>query len=114
MKIDGNPFKNSDTCEGISFSTPDPSLDLAAITITGRYPESGWAMNEVVREMVYIESGTGELLYETGETTSLKLGDVVTIDSGTWFAWNGDMKIIMACQPAFHPNQYKIKEHNEI
>lgn len=114
MKVDGVSFKNSDTCEGVSFASSEDSQDLSVITISGRYPESGWALNKIVHELVYIQSGAGSLIYKSGETIILEKGDVVAVDPQQWFAWDGNMKLIMACQPAFSPKQYKIKDNDEI
>lgn len=110
MKVDGQHFTNSKTCQGESFTVPGAPLDIAEITITGRYPESGWARNKESHEMVRVQSGNGQLLLKSGETTELSQGEAVHVPPGIWFAWNGDMTITMACSPAFKPEQYEAKE----
>lgn len=109
MKLRGAIFKNSTTCEGVAF-TPDAPLDMAEITITGRYPELGWAKNRECHELVRVLDGAGSLQLRDADTIPLAKGDVVHVPAGQWFAWNGNMTILMACSPAFRPDQYEVKE----
>lgn len=109
MKLEGAPFVNSSTCHGVAFSAGAP-LDMAEITIDGRYPEQGWARNTKSHEMVRIVRGTGSLELRDDETTQLAEDDVIHVPPGTWFAWSGDMTITMACSPAFNSEQYETKE----
>jgi len=110
MKIEGLPFKNSETCEGVVFASEKIQHDIARIQISGRYPSEGWAMNEVSDEMVYIAKGRGSLIRKDESLQALEQGDGVFVEAGTWFAWKGDMTIVMSCNPAFNPDQYKWKE----
>ena len=103
-------FKNSDTCEGVSFYDPHAPHDMSDIDIDGRYPEQGWAMNEVSHEMVYVAEGLGKLALKNGETISLPTGASVSISPGEWFAWEGTMRLIMSCSPPFHKDQYRFDE----
>ena len=109
MKMNGVAFQNSSTCKGLSFAEYAP-LDLATIEISGRYPENGWARNLESHEMVYVLQGSGSLMTRDGETTDLVGSDVIHVSPDTWFAWNGNMTILMACSPAFNPEQYEIEE----
>lgn len=111
MKLHGQLFTNSDTCKGQSFAADAP-LDLAEIEISGRYPEVGWACNRECHEMVRVLRGMGRLMLRGGEMTELSEGDVVHVPAGQWFAWSGDMTIIMACSPAFSPEQYEVEEND--
>lgn len=88
-------------------------LDLAEITITGRYPETGWARNCECHEIVRLLRGTGSLALRDGETIELAESDVVHVPPKTWFAWDGDMTILMACSPAFSTEQYEIIEEEK-
>jgi len=109
MKIHSQQFTNSDTCQGESFTVSGAPLDMTLITIAGRYP-AGWARNKVCHEMVRVQSGKGTLLFRDGEVIELSTGDAVYVPAGNWFAWDGDMTIVMACSPAFSKEQYEIKE----
>lgn len=109
MKLAGQKFTNSDTCHGVSFASEDAPLDMAEITINGRYPEQGWARNHQSHEMVRVMNGQGKLWLKDDATIELTVGEVIHIRPNTWFAWEGDMTILMTCSPAFNPDQYEIK-----
>lgn len=109
MKISGERFENSSTCHGVGYAVNDAPLDIAEITIDGRYPESGWARNRLCHEMVRVLRGSGVLHMRDGTATHLELSSVVHVPPGEWFAWNGDMDIMMACSPPFSPEQYELE-----
>lgn len=112
MLIQGRSFENSSTCRGVSYSVPNAQLDLAQIEITGRYPESGWARNQECDEMVRVLRGAGSVVMRNLESIAIESGDVVHIPAGEWFAWDGNMTILMACSPMFDPDKYDIEEGN--
>jgi mannose-6-phosphate isomerase-like protein (cupin superfamily) len=114
VKIEGQQFKNSDTCEGTVFAGENIPQDIATIKITGRYPENGWAINEIVHELALVSEGSGSLEFKGADSHELKVGDVISVEPGKRFAWNGEMTIVMTCSPAFSPNQYKLEDENEV
>ena len=85
MKLNGHLFENSPDCKGVSFTIPGVIHDIASIEITGRYPESGWAVNHEANETVYVARGIGELALRSGEVTPLAQGDVVAVPPETPF-----------------------------
>lgn len=109
MKIEGERFKNSDTCEVVSYSHEDAEHDIAVITLSGRYPE-GWAMNEISDEMVVVLEGEGKLILKDDAVLPLEQGDGAYVPAGHWFAWEGNMVLSMSCAPKFDINNYKLKE----
>ena len=113
MKLHGQEFTNSDTCKGVVFAPEAAPLDFAEITITGRYPEQGWAVNHTVHEMVRIHKGIGVLVLKDVREIDLREGDVVHVPPETLFAWRGDMTLHMSCSPQFDPAQYEIIEEND-
>lgn len=113
MKAEAHNFKNSDACEGVVYTAEYAPLDIATLSITGRYPEGGWAMNEVSHEMVFVQRGLGWLaLRDQGKLINLKEGDGVYVPAGERFAWGGDMAIVMACYPPFSPDQYSVETYD--
>lgn len=113
MKLVGHPFVNSESCSGRSFVADEQTLDMAEININGRYPETGWAKNERVGEMVYVLRGMGQLAIRDAEPIELKVGDVVSVSVGQEFSWTGNnLTILMACSPAFSSEQYTVTEEN--
>lgn len=99
-------FENSPTCKGISYQNTGNDMDGALITVSGRYPTEGFLINEVCREIVYITSGSGSLL-SRGNAHDFSAGDVVFVDKGEVFAWNGSFEGFFVTAPRFDPSQHK-------
>lgn len=58
---------NSDKCKTLEYSFNDKNLDLGIATITGRYPERGYCVNELSQELIYVVEGSGNLCFENGK-----------------------------------------------
>ena len=114
MKLEGIEFKNSEMCQGVAYSDENAAVDMSVIDIKGRYPESGWAVNEKVYEMTYVKKGTGSLTLKDAQVLALEEGSVVSVAPGNRFAWEGNMTIVMACNPPFDSAQYKLEDNNEV
>ena len=112
MTVKGENFQNSETCKGVVFAVPDAPLDFAEITINGRYPEEGWAVNHKVHEMVRVHRGASALAIRGVQEEKLLQGDVVHIPPETPFVWQGDMILHVSCSPPFDPEQYEIKDYD--
>ena len=103
---DVQPFENSPACKGVSYDGTGDDIDGAMITIDGRYPDSGFLVNETCKELVYVTSGDGRLLSRGGALT-FSAGDVIFIDNGEEFAWEGTFVGFFATTPRFDPKQHK-------
>jgi mannose-6-phosphate isomerase-like protein (cupin superfamily) len=99
-------FSNSPTCSGFNFAFGDKDLDLAVVTVNGRYPEEGHLINEVCKEIAFVLSGNGKVGVDN-ETFELSPGDAVMIQPGERFFWEGELEMLMPCNPAFYPEQHK-------
>ncbi len=100
--------ENSDRCKTIEYSFGDKDIDLGLATITGRYPEVGYCVNIVSKELIYVLEGNGELCFED-ETINFKAGDAILIENNKKYYWNTEYcKVSMSCTPAWDPNQHKI------
>lgn len=100
---------NNEHCSIVEYPIDMLAINMALATISGRYPSSGYAINHIVQEMAYIQQGSGSICVN-GETTDLEEGDVVLVEPGDKFFWEGDFKAIIACSPAFSPEQHEICE----
>ena len=98
--------KNSEVCFVTEYEVGDPDIDFASVTITGRYPGEGRITNTQSKEIVYIHEGHGSVEVD-GKLYSLKAGDVVLIEAGEKFYWNGNMTLFISCYPAFTVEQHK-------
>lgn len=77
------------------------------VQINGRYPEKGFAYNEVSKELAFVVSGKGEIIQPAGEN-KIDIGDVILLQPNERFAWEGKLTIFMATSPKFNPGQHKL------
>jgi len=100
--------KNSELCLVTEYPTVDNDLDFALVRLSGRYPpDNKRAVNIKCKEIVYIQNGTGKVVVDSIEYL-LNVGDVVLIDAGEKFYWDGDMTLCISCTPAFDVEQHQI------
>jgi hypothetical protein len=90
----------------VSYGGTGDDIDGALISVNGRYPDSGFLVNEINKELVYVTSGTGKLLSRSGEQ-DFGTGDVIFIDNREEFAWSGSFEGFFATTPRFDPAQHK-------
>lgn len=102
-------FSNGDTCKGIEYPLNDKDINLSMAKITGRYPTAGYCVNEECKELVYVLDGSGSL-NEKDYNISFEKGDVILIDKGEVYYWEGNCEILMPCVPAWYPEQHKLIE----
>ena len=67
---------------------------------------NGRVINLKCKELAYIIKGSGRLVVEDKET-KLNEGDLVLIEAGEKFFWEGNMRMFMPCTPAWYPEQHK-------
>ncbi len=105
-KNEAKKFKNGEACTAIEYPMGDKDINGAVIELSGRYPDRGRTVNEKCKEMAYVIKGSGRVVVE-GVETQLNEGDLVLIDPGEKFFWEGKMTLFMPCTPAWNPDQHK-------
>ncbi len=85
----------------------DKNISGAVAEIHGRYPEKGFAKNELCKELVFVISGEGEIVTEK-EKIFFTVGDTILIDKNEKYYWTGNFSIFMATAPKFSAEQHKI------
>lgn len=105
-KNQSQKHKNSDSCIAIEYPLGDKDINGAVVTIKGRYPEKGRVVNEKCKELCYILEGGGKIVIE-GEEIELNKEDMILIEAGEKIYWDGDMKMYVSCNPAWHHEQHK-------
>ena len=98
--------RNSNACTAIEYPLGDKDINGAVIELNGRYPGKDRAVNLKCKEMAYVIKGSGKLVVEEKEI-KLNEGDLVLIEAGEKYFWEGNMKIFMPCTPAWYPEQHK-------
>jgi mannose-6-phosphate isomerase-like protein (cupin superfamily) len=99
-------FKNNDVCTAIEYPLGDKDINGAIIELNGRYPDKGNVANEICKELAYVIKGSGKVVVE-GKETKLNEGDLVLIEPGEKYFWQGDMTLFVPCTPAWYPEQHK-------
>lgn len=107
---EGVAFKNSELCFGREYNPGSGTIDIAKISIRGRYPQTGWGYLEDTYEMAVIVNGTGFIEIKNGYRKELVTGDVVYIEPLERFCWGGSMDMIVPCSPAFDPAKHKMED----
>lgn len=100
-------FKNSDECVVLEYALGDKDINGAVGKINGRYPEKNRAVNTKCKELGYIISGSGKIIVESKEY-KFSAGDVVLIEPGERYYWEGNFEVFMPCTPAWYPEQHKL------
>ncbi len=98
--------QNGKSCYAFEYPMGDKEINGAIIGITGKYPENGRLVNEKVREMVYVMQGKGSITIE-GDFIQLQEGDLLMIEPGERYVWEGSMRMFVPCVPAWYPEQHK-------
>jgi mannose-6-phosphate isomerase-like protein (cupin superfamily) len=105
---DSKEIKNSETCIATEYPIDDKDINIALVKILkDRYPQEGWAVNEVCKEMVFITKGSATITTEEG-SVDLRKGDVVLVEPGEKYYWEGNFEMIVPCSPAWYVGQHKI------
>lgn len=99
-------FKNSEACTAIEYPLGDKDINGAVIELNGRYPTKGRVVNLKCKEMAYIIKGAGRLVAE-GEEVKFEEGDLMLIDVGEKYFWEGSATMFVPCTPAWNPEQHK-------
>ena len=100
--------QNSDNCKVIEYSFNDKDIDLGVAIIKGRYPASGYGMNLISKELVYILEGSGSLICGD-KKIEFAQGDSILIEPNEKYYFDTQYsKIAMACTPAWSKEQYRM------
>lgn len=104
-KDEATIHQNSPSCEVKEFGGIE-TIDGADILIDGRYPETGFSLNEESSFVIRVLDGTGTLAVQ-GSSQQLAEGDVAFIEKGEAYYFEGqNLSLFMASTPAWNPEQY--------
>lgn len=94
------------------FNFQDESINDAVITIAGRYPVEGYAVNDKSLAMISIEAGTGTIDISGSAVLNLEPGDRVLVHPGDPYALEASDKLVIRyiAAPAWTSSQARIVE----
>ncbi len=99
-------FENSDSCTALDYQFGDKDLYGSVIELNGRYPDKNRVVNLKCKESSYVIKGSGKLVVE-GEEIKLNEGDMVLIDAGEKYFWEGNLTMLVLCSPPWYAEQHK-------
>jgi len=100
--------KNSEKCKTLEYSFIDKDIDLGIATIHGRYPDKGYGVNLISKELIYVIEGSGTLNFEN-EKIKFSEGDSILIEPNEKYYYDTEYcKISMSCTPAWSMEQHKL------
>ena len=99
--------KNSEKTISIEYDTKDNDINIAYVEINGRHPAKGKVLNKISKELIYVVDGMGTLFIEN-KIVELKKDDVVLIEPNEKYYFEGNLKVIPACYPAWNINQVEL------
>ena len=100
--------KNSGKCKTLEYSFMDKDIDLGIAIISGRYPDEGYGINLISKELIYVIEGSGTLNFEN-EKIKFSEGDSILIEPNEKYYYDTEYcKISMSCTPAWQMEQHKL------
>ncbi|HUW22286.1 MAG TPA: cupin domain-containing protein [Candidatus Bathyarchaeia archaeon] len=98
--------KNSQVCLAIEYPLGDKKINGAVIKLKGRYPDHGRVVNLRCKELAFIIRGNGNVVVE-GQKLELNPGDLVLIEPGEKYYWQGNLTMFVPSAPAWYPEQHR-------
>lgn len=93
-------------CTVYEYPHGDPRVGVACAEIRGRYPGSGFALNEKSEELFIVTRGKGRIT-AGGRSYELSEGDSAMILPGERYFFEGDLDMLLCNSPAWNPSQYR-------
>ena len=86
----------------------DKDIDLGIAIISGRYPDDGYGVNLISKELIYVIEGSGTINFEN-EKIEFSEGDSILIEPNEKYYYDTEYcKISMSCTPAWSIEQHKL------
>lgn len=101
-------YKNNEACVAFEYPLNDKDINGAVIEIKGRYPNKGRVVNNKCKELSYIINGSGKVVIEQEEVI-LREGDLILIEPGERYYWDGNMTMFVSCVPTWY-----VEQHQEV
>lgn len=102
-------YTHSPYCFINAYPLGDKDISIVIAEVNGRYPESGWVVNEKCKEIGFVLKGSGTLTTEK-QAVVLFEGDAVLINAGEKYFLQGNMMLLLPTAPAWYGAQHKQSE----
>ena len=93
----------------VDFPIDSASANISKITLTGRYPHRGYALNTSAEMIVYIMEGK-ITLHQDREISSFNEGSVILVKRATKYFWQpeGSVTLLIFSTPPWTAEQQQI------
>lgn len=89
------------------YKLPATRVCIGVSEINGRYPETGYEVDEKVEGCWYVEQGTG-VIWIGGNEYNIEPGDVILVPANDKFYIRGErLRLIVSSSPLWYPEQHK-------
>jgi len=99
-------IKHSKKWIAYEYDHHDKDINIACIEIKGRHPDSGFVMNEKVKEIIFVTKGTGKIVIEK-TAHPLTEGSAVLVLPKQKYYVEGNLTLVIPCTPAWTMQQHK-------
>lgn len=97
-----------DGFSGIDYKKCDEEIDFAIIKVCGKSPKSGYQVNTDCKELLYIIEGSGTItIKNVSPEINFSKGDVIIINRGEQYAFDGNFEASVSCTPAWTSEQHQ-------
>lgn len=107
-KTETQCHKNSGNCIAYEYPLGSSDINTAIVHISGRYPDKGYVVNEECIEVAYVLSGKGKITFKEGDGVEMVSGDMILLEKGEEYRWDGECSLCISCSPAWYPEQHKV------
>lgn len=90
-------------------SSPKGDQTIAVVKMKGVYPQSGWSLNDISTENIFLLKGSFNLETEE-ESYNLHPGDMFLVFPGTKYRIKGEGEAVVFITPSWEKNNNKIVE----
>jgi mannose-6-phosphate isomerase-like protein (cupin superfamily) len=105
-KVEAAKSENSQSCVAYEYPFGDKEINVAFIEIDGRYPDAGCVTNTVVKELLFVVEGRGKVVID-GDEQPLEAQDAILIKPNQKYFFEGRLKLVSTCAPAWYPEQHR-------
>jgi mannose-6-phosphate isomerase-like protein (cupin superfamily) len=104
-KSNRKKYLNSLKCTSYEYDHKDKDINISLAILDGRYPDEGYVMNKVCKEIVYIVGGKGRMEID-GKGFPVAPGDSIFIKPGQKYYYDGKLEMVATCHPTWYAEQH--------
>lgn len=89
------------------YQFPFKNASLGVSEINGRYPQTGYDVDEEIEQSWYVEEGAG-IMWVNGQEYTIEKGDMVHIPEGEKYWIKGEnLRLVVCSSKPWFPEQHK-------